>query len=112
MRRLRLENANSGGPGPALSSGSSFRRVETNKESTADAGTPAQTNNLFITQNVLNQNCMVESLRSAQSEARQEKVRLDSEVEAMQATASVKHEEIVQQVAQGSWTPHARRGKR
>ena len=41
--------------------------------------------------------------RSAQSEVRQEKVRLASEVEAMQATANVKHEEIVHDVAQGSW---------
>ena len=46
---------------------------------------------------------MTESWRSVQSEVRQEKVRLASEVEAMQATANVKHEDIVHQVAQVSW---------
>ena len=45
----------------------------------------------------------MESWRSVQSEVHQEKVRLASEVEAMQATANVKHEEIVHQVARGSW---------
>ena len=90
-------------PGPALSSGISFQRVETTKESTAEAEAPARTNSLFINQNLRSQNCVVESWRSVQSEVRQEKVRLASEVEAMQATANVKHEEIVHQVAQGSW---------
>ena len=46
---------------------------------------------------------MVESLRSVQSEMHQEKMCLASEVEAMQATANVKHEEIVHRIAQGSW---------
>ena len=90
-------------PGQALSSGSSFRRASIAKGFTAEAGAPAQTSNLFITQNILNHNCVTESWRSVQSEMHQEKVRFASEVEAMQVTANVKHEEIVHQVAQVSW---------
>ena len=85
--------ASSGEPGQALPSGSSFRRVSIAMELTAEAGAPAQTNNLFITQNVLNHSCVTESWRSVQSEVRLEKARLASEVEAMHATANVKHEE-------------------
>ena len=103
--------ATSGGPGPALSSGSSFRRVVPTKVSTAEEGTPAHTNNMYILRNVLDQSCVVESWRSVQSEVHQEKARLASEVEAMQATANVKHDEIVRQVAQGSWDAARREAK-
>ena len=95
--------ASSGEPGQALTSGSNFRRVSIAKEFNAEAGAPAQTNKLLTTQNALNHTCVTESWRSVQSDARLEKARLASEVEAMQATANVKHEEIVHQVAQGSW---------
>ncbi len=92
-----------GEPGQALSSGSSFRRVSIAREFPAEAGAPAQATSLFIAQNVLNHSCVTESWRSVQSEVRLEKARHASEVEAMQATANVKHEEIVHQVAQVSW---------
>ena len=63
----------------------------------------AQTNNLFITQNILSQSCVIESCRSVQSEVHQEEVRRASEVGAMQATANVKHKEIVHNVAHRRW---------
>ena len=94
--------ARSGEPGQALSSGSNFRRVSIAKEFTAEAGAPAQTNNLLIAQHVLNHKCVTESWRSVQSVDRLGKARLASEVEAMQATAKVEHEEIVHQIAQVS----------
>ena len=69
---------------------------------------------MYIQQNVLNQSCVVESWRSVQSEVHQEKARLASEVEAMQATANVKHDEIVRQVAQerGDAAPRGESGHR
>ena len=94
---------NPGEPGPAPFAGGSFQKLRATKEFTGKPGTPAQMSNVFICQNVLNQSCVVESLRSVQSEVHQEKMHLASEVEAMQATANVKYEEIVHQVAQGSW---------
>ncbi len=63
--------ASSGEPGQALSSGN-FRRGSIAKDVTAKAGAPEQANNLLITQNVLNQNCVTESWRSVQSEVRLE----------------------------------------
>ena len=79
--------------------------------STAEEGTPAHTNNMYIQQNIHSQSCVVESWRSVQREVHQEKARLASEVEAMQATASVIHDEIVRQVAQGSWDAARREAK-
>ena len=46
----RERHANPGGLGPALPSGSSFKRVETTKELLTEVWAPAQTNNLFIAQ--------------------------------------------------------------
>ena len=99
----RERSVNPGGPGPALPPGSSFDKVESTKELRTEVWATAQTNNLFIAQNVLNQSCVMEVCRSVQSEAHLEKERLASEVKAMQATANLKHEELVHQVAHVSW---------
>ena len=105
-KAAREHHAQPGELGHALSSGCNFQRVEAIKGPTAEAGALAQINNLnnlVINQTILSQSCVVESREAVQSEMHQERLRLASEVETMQATANAKHEEIVQRVAQVSW---------
>ena len=75
----RERTSHPGESGSASLAGGGFQKLRTTEELTGEPGTPAQN-----TQNVLIQGCVVEPWRSVQLEVRQEKVRLASEVEAMQ----------------------------
>ena len=86
-----------GEPGQVPFAGSSIQKHQVVEEWTEESEMLVRTN-----RGILDQSCVVETWRSVQLEVRQ-KGHLASEAGAMQATANVKHEEIVHNVTQRRW---------